>query len=142
MPDRRTHTRFLLPAVALLLAGVIGAMIWNSHASHVARNQEALMRLEEDVRGMAATLGYFFYERGNDMRIVADNRQVRTFFENKALGMSEEYGLLASRLAIVEHFSSFIRDPSLSGERIYCGMTLIDHKLNDTARSGGIRFAR
>lgn len=67
--------------MALPPAGVIGAMIWNSHASHVARNQEALMRLEEDVRGMAATLGHFFFERSNDMRIVVDNRQVRTFFE-------------------------------------------------------------
>jgi len=126
MPHNFTRSTLLIPTLALALACVIGVIIWNTHNAHVARDREAVLRLEEDVRGMAATLSYFFYERSNDLRNVADNRQVLTYFENKALGMSEEYGLLASRLAITEYLEKFIADRSLAGERIYADMALVD----------------
>ncbi len=120
------RSRFLLPAAGLLLSSLILAMLWSAHASSVAREHEVTLRMEEDVRGAAATLGYFFYERMNDMRNEADNRQLLTYFENKALGMSEEYGLLASRLAIEEHLGKLVQDRRVDGEPIYSALALTD----------------
>ncbi|HWR03816.1 MAG TPA: PAS domain-containing protein [Humidesulfovibrio sp.] len=120
--------RLLLPAAGLLLSCLILAMLWSAHASSVAREREVTLRMEEDVRGAAATLGYFFYERDNDMRIASDNRQLLTYFENKALGMSEEYGLLASRLSIEEHLAKLVQDRRVGGEPIYSALALVDRE--------------
>jgi PAS domain S-box-containing protein len=123
---RAIRSRLLLPMVGVLLTSVIGLMIWGTHVSSVARERETLLRMEKDVHGVAATLGYFFYERANDLRAAADNRQVLTYFENKALGMSEEYGLLATRQAIEENFGKLIEDRRVGGGPIYSGLALVD----------------
>jgi two-component system, NtrC family, sensor kinase len=135
------RSRFLLPAAGLLLSSLILAMLWSAHASSVAREHEVTLRMEEDVRGAAATLSYFFYERMNDMRNAADNRQLLTYFENKALGMSEEYGLLASRLAIEEHLGKLVQDRSVGGEPIYSALALTDTQGTVIAESRAARYA-
>ncbi|MBI5520512.1 MAG: PAS domain-containing protein [Desulfovibrio sp.] len=120
----------------MLLTCLILAMLWSMHASSVAKERETTLRLIEDVRGAADTVGYFFYERANDMRTAADNRQILAYFENKALGMSEEYGLLASRLAIGEHLAKILRDRRLRDAPIYSGLALLDTAGTVIAESG------
>ncbi|BAH77157.1 two-component hybrid sensor and regulator [Solidesulfovibrio magneticus RS-1] len=113
---------------ALLLVLVFGALIAFNYSSLSKREKSALDDFENATLNMSSTLDYFFYERNNDILDIADSRQVLTYFENKALGMSVEYGLLASRLAISELFEKIINDRSLGGEQIYDAVALVDNE--------------
>lgn len=111
---------------AFLLVLVFGALLAVNHSSLSQREKSALDDFENSTINMASTLDYFFYERNNDIFDIADSRQVLTYFENKALGMSVEYGLLASRIAISELFEKIINDRSLGGEQIFDAVALVD----------------
>ena len=56
--------------------------------------------IRADLEKQADALSYFFSERIDDVLSLALDRSVSTYFTNKALGMSMEYGLRSSLLAV------------------------------------------
>jgi len=117
--------------VAAIMAGVfligfIGLLVGVNYLSQVKLQKSTLDHLKKDTEKRSMALGYFCSERKNDIKELASIRAISAFFENKALGMSMEYGLRASLLNISEIFDRFSSDRKLLGDRIYTRIVFID----------------
>ena len=111
---------------AMAIFGVIAYLIWLNLAAQDRINNTAKERLADDIKGKAATLNYFFFERIEDIKELANSREVLAFHENRELGMTAAYGLLASRMAIDEMIQKFIDERRLLDDRIYDSAVLFD----------------
>jgi len=113
-------------SVSILLVGFIDFLIIKNYLSQVELQGYALDQLKQDTEKRATAVSYFFSERKNDLRNLATSREVSVFFENKALGMSMEYGLKASLLAISEKLNWLLEERKLGGDRIYARILFLD----------------
>ena len=73
----------------------------------------ALRGFRLDLEKRAVSLGYFFSEREYDLRSMAGSREINAYFGNKALGMSEEYGL---KLTYVRRRAAFSKNAAGKGD--------------------------
>jgi two-component system NtrC family sensor kinase len=90
----------------------------------------------QDSERHATALGYFFSEQADDIVRLAESRELALYFENKALGMSMEYGLSASLLEAEAAFNTFLEKMKLDNLPIYSRVVFIDsagRKLIDSA---------
>jgi len=110
----------------VLLIGFIGLLVGVNYQSQVKLQRSTLDHLRKDTEKRSMGLGYFSSERKNDIKGLASIRAISAFFENKALGMSMEYGLQASLLNISEIFDRFSSDRKLGEDRIYTRIVFID----------------
>src|SRR3989304_1849382 len=85
---------------SLVLVGFIGFLVVENYLSQLELQGYTLEQLRQDTEKRATAVTYFSSERKNDLRNLALSRETSIFFENKALGMSMEYGLKASLLAM------------------------------------------
>lgn len=105
---------------------MVCGLIWINHTSNTAMREQALSSISSDTTNQAKALAYFMYERRNDAQLLAVSREVTTFFENVALGMSPEYGLEVSRLSILRLFVDFLNKRRFDGGPIYSSIALVD----------------
>jgi two-component system, sensor histidine kinase len=96
-------------AMVLILAvvGYVGFLLYSQYQAEAELRRAALGRFvsENDKRAMAA--GNFLADRMNDLSQLAESRDLALYYENKALGMSQEYGLGASLAVARETISAF-----------------------------------
>jgi PAS domain S-box-containing protein len=125
-------------AAVFIGVGLVVAIVYlviAQYRSQVALQQTALKQVTYDSERRATALGYFFSEQQDYMRELADSREISVYFENKALGMSMEYGLRASILIITEHFDLVRQAKKLGGHSMYERIVFIDtagRLLNDS----------
>jgi signal transduction histidine kinase/DNA-binding response OmpR family regulator len=83
----------------LLLAGLVGLilllLLWNYNSTTRLR-QSFLAQLDTAATLQADSLGHFLGECDKELNAVAESREMHAFYENRALGMSMEYGLQLS----------------------------------------------
>lgn len=113
--------------VSLVLVGYISYLMLSNYRSQVKLRTSAQERLVNDIEKRAASLNYFFSERTNDLKSLTASREIRTFFENRALGMSMEYGLRTSLTAISRSLRQFVTEKTIGGESIYSRALFVDH---------------
>lgn len=117
----------LTAAIAtVVLLGYVGFLIFANYFSHAELRKVTLDRLRQDTERRATAISYFFSERRNDLRDVTADRTISAFFENKALGMSMEYGLRASLLSISDRFDRLLEEKTIGVDRIYRGIVFLD----------------
>ncbi len=119
------RSKNLLPLIAggLLVAYVLlllGLTQFEQNARLSADEQQFLLSLEK----RAAALSYFYGVRGDDLGALADHRSVTTFFANRDLGMSMQYGLGASLLKMDRAFENLIEQRHIGGEQLYLRILL------------------
>lgn len=102
------------------------ALIMVVYSSFDQRENISITSYKNSTANIASTFEYFISERLNDVTTIVESRQVATFFENKAMGMSVTYGLLASKVAIVELFDKLIAERLLDDAQIYDKIILTD----------------
>ncbi len=113
-------------AAGILMVGYICLLVSINYFSQIELRESTLKQLRQDMKTRATTVDYFCSERKNDLKNLAENRMISAFFENKALGMSMEYGLQSSLLGISETFSRFLANRELADDRIYTRVVFID----------------
>ncbi|QEM69622.1 response regulator [Geobacter sp. FeAm09] len=99
--------RFLL---CLLGAALVGYLIYLVNAQYQAQRElqrYTSLRIVQGAEKRAIAVGYFLQERRNDVQSIARSRELSLYFENRALGMSMEYGLGASLDALREFTASY-----------------------------------
>jgi len=111
-------------AVVLLLA-YLGFMIWTSYQGQVMLQNSLVEQQRQEVVKHAITIEHFLDERKNDLRYLSDAREIAVYFENKALGMSMEYGLGSSLVDISTYFKFFMSDRKASGDPIYSRIMML-----------------
>jgi len=127
----------------LLLALYIGFLLVSNYRSHKALREFAINRCHLDLEKRAATLGYYFSERKYDLNLWALSHEIKAYYFNKALGMTEQYGLKVNLFMIERLLASALDNRRLqNGHRIYSRLVLIDdsgRKLADTTDDPGTR---
>jgi two-component system sensor histidine kinase/response regulator len=141
LPATRNIVAF---TVGFVLLVYMGFLLITNFLSQVDLQKSALEQLVQDTEKRSMAVSYFYVERKKDLKNLAENRAFSVFFENKALGMSMNYGLRASLLAISYQFDRFIEQKTFSGEKIYSrvvfvgadGELLLDTGLTNSEQDG------
>jgi signal transduction histidine kinase len=84
-------------------------------------------------------LGYFFSERKYDLGSMATSKEIESYFVNKAMGMSQQYGLKVSLFVIQKLLEKTLREKIVEGDGIYGRFLLTDHKGKVLVDSGNAR---
>ncbi len=116
----------VLLGTTLVLIGFIGFLVAANYQSHRRVQEFVLDQLRLVTEDHATALSYFCSERKEDIRNLAASKSLLSFFENKALGMSMEYGLRAGLVSISETFEKLLREKGIEGERIYTRIVFIE----------------
>ena len=114
-------------AVIALLA-YVSFLLTTNYLSQKNLQQTLLEQFRLENESHATEISHFFSERREDLRNLASSREVAVFFENRALGMSMEYGLKQSLPPIKNLFVSLIDRFRIGQESAYLQIVLLDEK--------------
>ncbi|MGO9016082.1 MAG: response regulator [Dissulfurispiraceae bacterium] len=120
---KSNHAAFL---VAVLLLAYVCILLFAIYQSQTNLQSTLLEQLNQETEKRAAAVEYFFAERKDDLIDAARSREISVFFENRALGMSMEYGLKFSLTEIEELFRGMIRTKKIGDDAIYSRIAFID----------------
>jgi len=109
---------FIMAGGLLPVMYIIFLLVYN-YQDNAALQESSIKRYKLDVEKQAATLGYFFLERKYDIRAMADSLEIGTYFVNRAMGMSEQYGLKVSLFTIRQMMLETIRKKTIDKDAIY-----------------------
>jgi two-component system, cell cycle sensor histidine kinase and response regulator CckA len=119
-------SRLLAALIGFALVGYIGYLVLAQYRTQLVIQDAALKQLTTDSAKRATAVSYFFSERKDDLRDLADSRELTAYHENLALGMSMEYGLKAS-LLMIEDLSEKMRSSKLlAGAPVFERIVFID----------------
>ncbi len=121
-----TRTKIAAIVSGVFLIGYISFLVGINYVSQLHLHESALEKFRQDMEKRATAIGYFFSERENDLKHLAQGRNISAYFENKALGMSMEYGLRASLLGISKNFDRLLADRKFDEDNIFDRIILID----------------
>ena len=111
---------------AVVLLVCLGTLLVKTYRAQIEIRESILNNFKQDLAKHAAALSYFYAERKNDLKNLPTKREISIYFENKALGMSMEYGLRASLIAIQESFNQVLQERLLDADRIYTRFIFAD----------------
>lgn len=118
------RTPYLL-ALFCIAALICGLLVVNYRSQH-SLQQANIQRHLQDLQGHAVGISYFFSERENDARDLADSKSVTGFFANRDLGMTMTYGLLTSLNDVTRYFANHVEATHIGKDRIYTQLLLLD----------------
>ena len=93
----------------VVLVGFIGFLLGANYLSQKELQASALQQLRQKTEKRATAVGYFYKDRQQDLKNLGESKVLTAFFENKALGMSIQYGLGASLLAVSQQFDRLVQ---------------------------------
>jgi PAS domain S-box-containing protein len=142
------HAAFV---VAGLLLAYVCFILFAIYQSQTELQSTVIEQLRQETERRAAAVEYFFAERKDDLTNTARSREISVFFENKALGMSMEYGLRFSLSQIENNFIDLIRTKKIGDDAIYSRVAFVDagghllvdsdaHKTNNQSEQKWQRF--
>ena len=102
-----------------LVTGYIVFLIAANYMSLQKLQQSTIENLRQDLDNRATAVSYFLSERRNDLQDLSQDRDIKAFFENKALGMSMEYGLRSTLLGISANFDRLLEQRRIGDQQIY-----------------------
>jgi len=118
MSFKPSHQLALKLGATCLVCLVLALLVSNYRAAH--RLQADLLRqLADSARTDATNADFFFTERKAELGELAQGRAVAAYFENRALGMSMEYGLQLSLEAVRELLDARVGGTHHRGGSVY-----------------------
>lgn len=126
---------------ALMIVAYLVLMVLTSYQTQVQLQNSLKEQLRQDAAKHASAIEHYLDERKNDLRYLSDAREISVYFENKALGMSMEYGLGSSLVDISTYFNYFVADRKATDRPIYTRIMMLDTNgavLADTSGASGI----
>ena len=126
MAWRRVSDKIALIAGPFLVVYLLALLLTTYLAQADLRDaslREAQYRL--DLR--AAALGHFHAARIQEIEALTEDPVLHNYFANRALGMSMQYGMRASQLAVQARVDHLLRDHRLGGAPVYRRLSLIEN---------------
>ena len=120
---------FILLVVLLPVIYIVSLLVYN-YQDNAALQDSSINRYKQDVEKQAATLGYFFLERKYDIRAMANSLEIGTYFANRAMGMSLQYGLKVSLFSIRQMMLETIKNKSIDKDSIYKRFVFVELNKN------------
>ena len=97
--------RFIPIVIGAILGGYIIFLLVINYVSQVKTQEFFLQYVRQNVENQTIAVNTFFHERIKESMNIASSREIDIYFENKALGMSMEYGLKNSLTNIKRKFA-------------------------------------
>ncbi len=129
MPSPLTHLKkqnLAVIVIGAVLVGYIAFLLMANYYSKIELQKSGLERMRHHTEKHAVAVSYYISERKNDLKNLTEDRRFSAFFENKALGMSMEYGLGDSVFGIAKSFDRFLENRRIGGDRIYTRIALLE----------------
>jgi len=121
----RRRAGVVFVGTTFLLIVFVGFLVIQNYRSQRRGQQFALEQFRWDTEERAMALSYYFSERKNDLQNLAESPSLLSFFENRALGMSMQYGLTASLLRVSEDFQRFLTERKVEESPIYTRIVFV-----------------
>jgi hypothetical protein len=120
-----------IQVIAAILAGIVVVvyvvfLLLSNYRSERNLQRNLLAQFEQETKIRAQALEYFLSTATENINNLATSRELFTFFENRDLGMSMEYGLKLSLFPIRERFLGLIRRTRIGGVPLYSRIVLVD----------------
>ena len=113
-------------ALGAVLVGYIAFLLVANYHSQIELQKSGLEQMRLDTEKYAGAVSYFFSEQKDHLKNLTEKRELAAFFENKALGMSMEYGLWDSVMSIAKVFGRFSDNRRIGGDRIYTRIVFLE----------------
>ncbi|WP_419605397.1 hypothetical protein [Thiolapillus sp.] len=123
--DQLNRSRAILFA-GILLGGYIVLLIGLVYVGQQHLRQSLYDQAHLALEKQAAAVGYFITEQQGEVGELAGSSILDSFFANRALGMSMQYGLRASLLAVRDELERLRRRKQLQGASVYSRISLVD----------------
>ena len=123
----------------VLGAGLIACLAWlvvAFYQSQISLQKQLVKDFNKEMAIRSGALGYFFQERLNDLHNLSESRSVSSYYTNKALGMTMEYGLKASLVQVERELNKWTDEKKIEGKPIYRSLFLLDLEGKPLAQSG------
>lgn len=104
------------------IIGLVFLIYWANYSLSRSSKQQII----DSITNEATSLSYFFQERKNDILEITKLRSISAFFENKALGMSMEYGLWASIVLVQRDLKHIVATKKIQDIPIYKRIVIVD----------------
>ncbi len=121
----KRHSKLLIISATFLPVVYIVFLLTFNYQNTQALHDSSIKRFQLDIEKQAKTLAYFFLESKYDVRSLADSVEVNTYFANRDMGMSEQYGLKVSLFGISQAMKKIRRSQTINGDIIYDNFALM-----------------
>lgn len=111
----------LIPVVYIIFLLVI------NYQNNLELQDSIIKRFNSDTKNQVAALSYFFLERKYDIKTVADSPEIDTYFSNRDMGMSEQYGLKVSLFSIQQRMRNTFNAKSIQNNSIYKNFVFLNY---------------
>ncbi len=99
----------VLVATGLALAALVGYLLLTNYRSAIRVRDNLLAQRLQHVHSHALAVGHFLASASEDIRYLAESREVAAFYESRDLGMSMQYGLALSLVPIRDRMRALVR---------------------------------
>ena len=134
MTSLPTNIRRVVVHWPLLLAAgfalYVAALLWSIVDARGLLRQTIDTRLSTDCQRRAAVISDYAFERESDLSALAESREIEDYLANKALGMSQQYGLLANLAAIDNQLRKKVEQARLRDVAIFTQIAYFDEQGN------------
>jgi PAS domain S-box-containing protein len=123
-------TRYFIVSIVIIAAilAYFIVLLTTNYRSQTTLQQTLLEQFRIENAGRATSLAEFFQERRADILNLASAQAIDVLYENRALGMSMEYGLKQSLPPIKQRFIGLIDHLRSKDERAFLQIELLDEK--------------
>jgi PAS domain S-box-containing protein len=112
-------------SVALALAAFVAFLLADNYLTRVKAANDGLHSQLYPTEKLALALGSFFAERAQNLEDLNDSYAVTAFFENKALGMTMQYGLRLNLDDMERRFRAIVDSKQVYGRAVYESLSLV-----------------
>ena len=124
-PYRRKKNLAVI-ALGAVLVGYIAFLLMANYHSQIGLQKSGLDQMRLDTEKHAGAVSYFFSEQKDHLKNLTEKREISAFYENKALGMSMEYGLQHGLFGIGTVFDRFLENRRIGGNRIFTRIVFLE----------------
>ncbi len=110
----------------LIFVTYAGAVFWGNYTSMQRLQGNALTQFKLETEKQASAISYFFSERRSDISELAESDTIGSFFANRDLGMTYEYGLGLNVQLIEDRLETVAARKRIGEQAIYSALALID----------------
>ena len=119
--------RYRKSFITLLLFVSYAAIVFYGNYQALERSRaNALTQFQLEAEKQASVIAYFFSERSSDITELAESDAVGSFFANRDLGMSYEYGLGVNIQVLEDRFARLAQRKRVGDRPIYSSLALVD----------------
>ena len=112
--------------IALFLTGFVGFLLVSNYRSLQKLRDSAKKQYEYEFEQRSWNLEHFLENQRQKVTSIASGGKLDLYFENKALGMSMQYGLRSTLLALAIELSQFVRQQRIGDEGVYQQLAIYD----------------